>query len=84
VPDYTSRETTAVFNDATTLEAQPPKVMASMPLDADVLAYFQADSEAGNWQEHMNGVLRFYMETNLAREQEFHAVMAETDRPTSP
>lgn len=47
---------------------QPPKVMVSLPVDADVLAWFQSESEPNDWQRHVNGVLRFYMETNLMME----------------
>jgi uncharacterized protein (DUF4415 family) len=48
--------------------APPPKVMVSLPLDADLVAYFQSDSEPGDWQRHLNDVLRFYLETNQMNE----------------
>ena len=31
-----------------------------------LVAYFQGESEPADWQSHINGVLRFYMDTNLA------------------
>jgi uncharacterized protein (DUF4415 family) len=37
----------------------------SVPVDADVLAWFQNEAEPAGWQDHINGVLRFYMETNM-------------------
>ncbi len=47
---------------------EPPKVMVSLPIDADILAYFQSDGEPRDMQRHINGVLRYYMETNLMQE----------------
>ncbi len=47
---------------------EPPKVMVSLPLDADLVAYFQGEAEIADWQHHINGVLRFYMETNQIME----------------
>lgn len=47
---------------------EPPKVMVSMPIDADILAYFQSEGEPRDMHRHVNGILRFYMETNLVRE----------------
>jgi uncharacterized protein (DUF4415 family) len=47
---------------------EPPKVMVSLPIDADILAYFQSEGEAHDMHRHVNGVLRYYMETNLIRE----------------
>lgn len=63
MPDYTPREN---FKAATEQAAEPPKQKVSLELDADVMAFFQSDSEPGNWQQHMNDVLRYYMETNQA------------------
>ena len=37
---------------------EPPKVMVSLPLDADLLAHFQSETEPANWQRHINDVLR--------------------------
>jgi hypothetical protein len=42
--------------------------MVSLPLDADILAYFQSEGEPNDMQRHINGVLRYYMETNLMEE----------------
>ena len=39
-----------------------------MPIDADILAYFQSEGEPRDMHRHVNGILRFYMETNLVRE----------------
>jgi uncharacterized protein (DUF4415 family) len=47
---------------------EPPRVMVSLPLDADLVAYFQNDAEPSDWQQHINGVLRFYRDSNLAME----------------
>jgi len=55
--------------------SEPPKIMASLPLDADLLAWFQSETEPANWQEHINGVLRFYVETNQTRDAEFQTMM---------
>jgi uncharacterized protein (DUF4415 family) len=49
---------------------EPPKVMVSLPLDADILAYFQSEGEPRDMHRHVNGVLRYYMETNLMREDD--------------
>ena len=43
---------------------EPPRVMVSLSLDADLLAHFQSETEPGNWQRHINDVLRFYVETS--------------------
>jgi uncharacterized protein (DUF4415 family) len=51
---------------------EPPKVMVSLPVDADVLAFFQSEL-TGNWQDHMNDILRNFMESHLAMEAEFEA-----------
>lgn len=51
---------------------EPPKVMVSLPLDADLVAYFQG--EPTDWQRHINGVLRYYMDTNLMREADAELV----------
>jgi uncharacterized protein (DUF4415 family) len=47
---------------------EPPKVMLSMPIDADILAWFQSEGEPRDIHRHINGVLRYYMETNLMQE----------------
>jgi uncharacterized protein (DUF4415 family) len=47
---------------------EPPKVMVSLPLDADILAWFESEGEPRDMQRHINGVLRYYMETNLMQE----------------
>ena len=47
---------------------EPPKVMVSLPIDADVLAYFQSEAEPSDWQRHINDLLRYYMETNQMME----------------
>ena len=52
----------------------PPKVMISLPLDADLVAYFQSESEPSDWQRHVNDVLRFYVETNQMREADAELV----------
>jgi hypothetical protein len=57
--------------------------MVSVPVDADVLAWFQSEAEPSDWQRHINGVLRIYMETNMQREDDFRAVM-ETARTSEP
>jgi uncharacterized protein (DUF4415 family) len=49
---------------------EPPKVMVSLPIDADILAYFQSEGEPRDMHRHVNGVLRYYMETNLMREED--------------
>jgi uncharacterized protein (DUF4415 family) len=54
--------------DPTAPLIEPPKVMLSFPVDADVLAYFQGDTEPGDMHRHINGVLRYYMETNVMQE----------------
>lgn len=51
-------------------ETAPPQVMVSLPIDADLLKYFQSDTEPADWQAHMNGVLRFYMETTRSMLQQ--------------
>ncbi len=43
-----------------------PLRRTSLELDADILAFFQSDPEPGDWRQHMNGVLRYYMETSQA------------------
>ena len=52
---------------------EPPRVLVSLPLDADLVAYFQGESEPADWQSHINGVLRFYMDTNLAAQADAEA-----------
>jgi uncharacterized protein (DUF4415 family) len=47
---------------------EAPKVMVSLQLDADLLAHFQSENEPGDWQRHMNDVLRFYVETSQMAE----------------
>jgi uncharacterized protein (DUF4415 family) len=49
---------------------EPPTVMVSLPIDADILAYFQSEGEPRDMQRHVNGVLRYYMETNLMRDDD--------------
>jgi uncharacterized protein (DUF4415 family) len=47
---------------------EPPKVMVSLPLDADILAWFESEGEPRDMHRHINGVLRYYMETNQMQE----------------
>ncbi len=49
------------------------RVTVPLTLDTDVLAYFQSDSEPGDWQRHINGILRFYMDTNQIMQAEAEA-----------
>lgn len=63
---------------------EPPKVMVSLPLDADLVAHFQSETEADGWQKHINGVLRFYMETNQGRDADFQAVMHQPEPDGAP
>ena len=85
MPDYNALDSLpADFREAARPEVpviQPPKITVSLPVDADVLAYFQNDTEPSDWQGHINGVLRFYMETNMAREADFHAMMEAAREP---
>jgi uncharacterized protein (DUF4415 family) len=62
---------------------EPPKVMVSLQLDADLLAHFQSDTEPGNWQRHINDVLRFYVETSQQADAdvELAVSMAQQDGP---
>jgi uncharacterized protein (DUF4415 family) len=62
----------------------PPKVMISMPLDADLVAYFQGNGEPSDWQRHINGVLRFYVETNQMREADAELVAQTGARTPEP
>jgi hypothetical protein len=48
-----------------------PKTTVSLPLDADVLAYLQGPAMPADWQAHINGVLRFYMDTSLTQQPDF-------------
>jgi hypothetical protein len=68
MPDYNVQELLPVEF------AMRNKVM--VPIDADLVAYFQSETEPSDWQGNINGVLRFYMETNLSREAEFQAALA--------
>lgn len=38
---------------------EPSKVMVSLPIDADILAYFQSEGEPRDMHRHVNGVLRY-------------------------
>ena len=53
--------------------------MVFLSLESDILAYFQGETEPNDMQRHINGVLRYYMETNLMREadKEFAAQIGE-------
>lgn len=61
---------------------EPPPVTVSMGIDADILAYFQSETEPSDWQRHMNGVLRFYMETNQVMQADME--LAAQQEATSP
>jgi uncharacterized protein (DUF4415 family) len=68
MPDFNAPNALPEFATA----AQPaatPQAIVTMQLDADVLAWFQAQQAAGgiDWQQDMNGV-HLYMETSQARE----------------
>jgi uncharacterized protein (DUF4415 family) len=49
------------------------QVMVTLPIDADLLAYFQRDTEPPNWQGRINDLLRFFVETNQAIEADWAA-----------
>lgn len=65
-------------------QAAADRVTVPLTLDADILAYFQSDAEPGNWQEHINGILRFYMETNQNTEADAEAVARMIERTGEP
>jgi len=63
---------------------EPPKVMVSLPLDADILAYFESEGEPNDMQRHINGVLRYYMETNLMQEADAELAAQIGERAPEP
>ena len=79
MPDYNASETLPDnFHAAARPEApvnQPPKVTAPELVDADVLTWFQSEANPADWRKHINGVLRFYMDTNMLREEDFRAAV---------
>jgi uncharacterized protein (DUF4415 family) len=53
---------------------EPPKVMVSVLLDADVLAWFQSEVTAPqDWQRQINGLLRHHMDSVQQMEAEWEA-----------
>jgi hypothetical protein len=60
------------------------RVIVPLGLDADILAYFQSQGEPGDWQGHINGILRFYMETNQNIEAAAEAVARTIERTDEP
>jgi hypothetical protein len=62
----------------------PPKVMVSLPLDADLAAFFQGDGEPADWQRHINGVLRYYMDTSLMAEADAEIAAQMGERQPEP
>lgn len=81
MPDFTTHESAASFNEQAT--PAPEKQTVSLALDADVVAWFQQQAARSgiDWQKDMNGVLRFYMDSTEAQlsEPEFEpaTLMAE-------
>lgn len=63
---------------------EPPKVMVSFPLDADVLAYFQSEGEPNDMHRHINGVLRYYTDTNLMQEADAELAAQRGQREPEP
>ncbi|PZR92687.1 MAG: hypothetical protein DLM68_01850 [Hyphomicrobiales bacterium] len=45
------------------------KQTVTLPLDSDLLAYFQG--RFADWPGHINDLLRFFIDTNQRREREF-------------
>jgi uncharacterized protein (DUF4415 family) len=61
----------------------PPKIMVSLQLDADLLAHFQSETAPRDWQRHVNDVLRFYVESSQLAEAdaELSIQMAQQEGP---
>jgi BrnA antitoxin of type II toxin-antitoxin system len=69
-PDTASTD----FHEAAAASApEPPKVMVSLPIDVDVLAWFQSESEPSGWQRRINDLLRFHMDSILHMEANYAA-----------
>jgi hypothetical protein len=62
----------------------PPKVMVSLPLDADVLAWFQSETEPSDWQRRINDLLRFHRDSILQMEADWEAEASMAGRETEP
>jgi uncharacterized protein (DUF4415 family) len=69
------KETSVLPSDFQQAATLPPasQTVVSLPLDNDVLAWLQADNQPSDWAAQINGVMRFYMETNLIAEAEQEA-----------
>ena len=69
MPDFCAPDALPEFATA----AQPaatPQTIVTVQLDAEVVDWFQKNQPAGmNWQQDMNGVLRFHMDSIAAMER---------------
>ena len=69
-------------------QAACPQQPETLLLDTDVLDWIKADY--ADWQDHINQLLRFYMETSQSREADFDpdafepGEMAQPDPPPGP
>ncbi len=80
MPDYSAPDALPEFAAA----AQPaatPQTLVTVQLDADMVAWFQRNQPDGmSWQQDMNGVLRFYMDSMTAMERAHEQELA-AERP---
>lgn len=78
MPDYNATEPLPV-EFALAVHSETPSAMRNkvmVPIDADLVAYFQGETEPTDWQRNINGVLRFYMDTNIGRDADFQIALA--------
>ena len=77
MPDFSAPNSLPEFAAA----AQPaatPQTIVTVQLDAVVVDWFQKNQPAGmGWQQDMNGVLRFYMDSIEAMERAHAQELAE-------
>ena len=80
MPDFNAPDAIPEFAAA----AKPvvtPQTLVTVQLDADVVGWFQKNQPDGmNWQQDMNGVLRFYKDSIEAMERA-HAQDFAVERP---
>jgi hypothetical protein len=54
----------------------PPKILVTVALDEDVLAFLRRDSEPSNFNQVVNHTLHLYMDTSLKSDADFDRYMA--------
>lgn len=67
MPDYNAPDALPEFTAAAIAAEPPAQAMVTMQLDAEIVTWFQQNQPQGmTWQQDMNSVLRFYMDSMQA------------------